>query len=268
MRLPDLLPYAGGSDRARRSARGTTAGRPPGRADVANFTLPATDGSSVSLHQFAGKKAAVLVFTGTQCPVGNLYLPRLVELQPNVRAARGRLPGDQLERFRVDGRRRRARPRIRPRLPGPQGRKQRRRRPRSGSTGPARSWCSTAKAGSATGGRSTTSTARGPASPQPTANYLADALDAVLAARPIAIASTAVAGCPIERAAAKVGTGRRQAGPGPPRVADDPRRPRGRGGGRPADPTTRSPTPAMSRRSFRRSARLATVPARLGRSRS
>ena len=47
---------------------------------VENFTLPATNGSSVALYSLAGKKAAVLVFTGTQCPVGNLYLPRLVEL--------------------------------------------------------------------------------------------------------------------------------------------------------------------------------------------
>ena len=47
---------------------------------VANFTLPATDGSTFTLYGFAGKKAAVLVFTGTQCPVGNLYLPRLADI--------------------------------------------------------------------------------------------------------------------------------------------------------------------------------------------
>ncbi len=37
-------------------------------------------GSSVSLCGFAGKKAVVLAFLGTDCPVGNLYAPRLAEL--------------------------------------------------------------------------------------------------------------------------------------------------------------------------------------------
>jgi peroxiredoxin/mono/diheme cytochrome c family protein len=50
---------------------------------VANFTLPdVTTGREVSLLGLArdGTKAAVLVFTGIDCPVGNLYMPRLVEL--------------------------------------------------------------------------------------------------------------------------------------------------------------------------------------------
>ncbi len=46
-----------------------------------DFTLKdATTGQDVSLYSFQGKKAAVLVFLGTECPVGNLYLPRLGEL--------------------------------------------------------------------------------------------------------------------------------------------------------------------------------------------
>ena len=45
-----------------------------------NFTLSDVDGKPVSLYGFAGKPGAVLVFTGTDCPLGNLYLPRLVEL--------------------------------------------------------------------------------------------------------------------------------------------------------------------------------------------
>src|SRR3954451_8053611 len=45
-----------------------------------NFTLQGADGTPVSLYSFAGKSGAVIVFTGTHCPVGNLYLPRLVDL--------------------------------------------------------------------------------------------------------------------------------------------------------------------------------------------
>jgi peroxiredoxin/mono/diheme cytochrome c family protein len=48
---------------------------------VDNFTLrDVASGELVSLYSFRGKRAGVLVFTGTDCPVSNLYLPRLVEL--------------------------------------------------------------------------------------------------------------------------------------------------------------------------------------------
>jgi peroxiredoxin len=47
---------------------------------VADFTLPDTAGRSVSLHDYRKHAAVVLVFMGTECPVGNLYMPRLVEL--------------------------------------------------------------------------------------------------------------------------------------------------------------------------------------------
>src|SRR5690348_6312476 len=48
---------------------------------VANFTLPdSSTGEPVRLYGFRGKKAAVIVFTGTECPVGDLYMPRLKEL--------------------------------------------------------------------------------------------------------------------------------------------------------------------------------------------
>src|SRR5437879_32865 len=47
---------------------------------VANFTLDDTAGKPVSLYGFRGKQAVVLVFLGTDCPVGNLYAPRLAEL--------------------------------------------------------------------------------------------------------------------------------------------------------------------------------------------
>ncbi len=54
---------------------------------LANFTLDdATSGRKVSLYDFAGKRAIVLVFLGTDCPVGNLYVPRLVELNKEYRS--------------------------------------------------------------------------------------------------------------------------------------------------------------------------------------
>src|SRR5262249_57434425 len=48
---------------------------------VADFTLKdvAAD-RPVSLHGFIGKRAIVLVFLGTDCPVRNLYVPRLIPL--------------------------------------------------------------------------------------------------------------------------------------------------------------------------------------------
>ncbi len=61
------------------------AGRPIDRQigqKVADFRLvDAIGGKDVALYKFFGKKAVVLVFTGVDCPVGNLYLPRLVEVQ-------------------------------------------------------------------------------------------------------------------------------------------------------------------------------------------
>jgi peroxiredoxin len=48
---------------------------------VADFCLPdARTGEPISLDQFRGKRAVVIVFTGIDCPIGNLYMPRLVRL--------------------------------------------------------------------------------------------------------------------------------------------------------------------------------------------
>ncbi|MHC5541169.1 redoxin domain-containing protein, partial [Singulisphaera rosea] len=52
---------------------------------VSNFSLNDNTGQPVSLYGFRGKKAVVLTFTGTDCPVGNLYIPRLVELNKEYR---------------------------------------------------------------------------------------------------------------------------------------------------------------------------------------
>jgi peroxiredoxin len=47
---------------------------------VAPFTLPDSAGKQSSLGDYKGKKAIVVVFLGTQCPINNAYLPRLAEL--------------------------------------------------------------------------------------------------------------------------------------------------------------------------------------------
>ncbi len=47
----------------------------------ADFSLKnVANDRKVTLYSFVGKKAIVLVFLGTDCPIGNLYVPRLVEL--------------------------------------------------------------------------------------------------------------------------------------------------------------------------------------------
>src|SRR5436309_10047337 len=54
---------------------------------LSNFTLPdVISHRSVSLYGFAGKKAAVLVFLGAECPLAELYAPRLSELDREFRA--------------------------------------------------------------------------------------------------------------------------------------------------------------------------------------
>ena len=53
---------------------------------MADFTLKdATTGKNVSLYGYHGNIAVVLVFLGTDCPVGNLYASRLVELNNQYR---------------------------------------------------------------------------------------------------------------------------------------------------------------------------------------
>jgi len=54
---------------------------------LANFTLnDATTGRPYMLYGYAGKAGVVLVFMGTSCPVGDVYMPRLVEISKEYRA--------------------------------------------------------------------------------------------------------------------------------------------------------------------------------------
>ena len=47
---------------------------------LASFSLKDANGKTVSLYGFRGKRAVVLAFLGIDCPVANLYAPRLAEL--------------------------------------------------------------------------------------------------------------------------------------------------------------------------------------------
>jgi peroxiredoxin/mono/diheme cytochrome c family protein len=47
---------------------------------VGHFTLKDAAGKAVALSSFKGKKAVVVVFVGTECPISNLYMTRLPEL--------------------------------------------------------------------------------------------------------------------------------------------------------------------------------------------
>src|SRR5450755_3851968 len=51
------------------------------------FKLNTTDGKPWSLDNDAkDKKAVVVLFIGTQCPVNNAYMPKLIELEKEYRA--------------------------------------------------------------------------------------------------------------------------------------------------------------------------------------
>jgi peroxiredoxin len=47
---------------------------------VADFQLKNTRGESISLADYKDKKAVVVIFTGTECPINNLFMPRLAAL--------------------------------------------------------------------------------------------------------------------------------------------------------------------------------------------
>src|SRR5262245_5668169 len=61
---------------------------PAAGATIANFTLPDMHRRPRSLHRFKDKKAFVVIFLGTECPLANLYVPTLAELHKEY-AAKG-----------------------------------------------------------------------------------------------------------------------------------------------------------------------------------
>ena len=57
------------------------AAKPPARVSVSRFRLPDTAGKIRTLDEFKSKRALVLVFTGTECPISNNYAEPLSRLQ-------------------------------------------------------------------------------------------------------------------------------------------------------------------------------------------
>jgi peroxiredoxin len=53
---------------------------------AAEFALPDTSGRTVALDRFKDRKAVVVVFIGTECPINNAYMLRLVQLEKSYRA--------------------------------------------------------------------------------------------------------------------------------------------------------------------------------------
>ena len=165
---------------------------------IGHLSLPATDGSTVALDNLAGKRASVLVFTGTECPVGNLYLPRLVDLaktfEPRGVIFRA-INSNASESMTAIAAHARENAIDWPVL---------------------KDWNNVVA--DALGIKRTCEVVvlddqarvryhgaiddqyvQGARKPVPTANYLGDALTAVVEGKPVALASTPVAGCPIER---------------------------------------------------------------------
>jgi peroxiredoxin len=57
-----------------------TPAQPATAPTLPDFTLKDPAGKAWSLSDFRGKKVVVVVFVGTECPINNAYMPRLVEL--------------------------------------------------------------------------------------------------------------------------------------------------------------------------------------------
>ena len=171
---------------------------PRNNRPLANFTLMGVDGKPVSLYGFAGKPGAVLFFLGNDCPVATKYLPKMAELaktyEPKGIVFLGINANASEDLGAVAAHAR-------------------------GHAIPFRVFkdSNNLVADLTSAGRTSEvivldnrATIRyrgaiddqhvpGASKPSPTRNYLADALDAILARRPVEVASTTPVGCPIER---------------------------------------------------------------------
>jgi peroxiredoxin len=171
----------------------------PGRT-VESFTLKDTAGKTWSLADLRDRKAVVVVFLGTECPISNGYLPRLAELsrqyEPKgvqflaVNANRQDSPEAVAKHAQTSG------------IPFPvlkDGGNVVADRFRAERTPEA--FVLDADHVVRYRGRIDDQLGVGYRRPHPTHNDLADALDAVLAGKPVAEAQTPVAGCRIGRVA-------------------------------------------------------------------
>ena len=170
-----------------------------------DFTLKSTSGEAVRLYGYARqrKKAVVLVFTGVSCPVSDIYTPRLVELAKQYEPkgvvflainANAQESAEDVAKHAKE----------------------------HGITFPVLKDAKGVVADLALAektpevvvvdGRATIryrgaiddQYVVGKRKPKAEKNYLVDALDAILANKPVAVAATEVAGCPIERVEAQV----------------------------------------------------------------
>ena len=190
-----------------RDGKVTSASRGVGRP-VAD--LPLTDaatGRAASLHDLRGPRATVLVFSGVDCPVGNLYMARLAELAVAYRdrgvaflainANARESAGQAAEHARTHG------------VPFPVLKD-------PGNVAAdallAERTCEALVLDGAGRlryrGAIDDQYGRGTRKGEPTRNYLIDALDALLAGREVAVAATPVVGCPIDRVELPVLAGR------------------------------------------------------------
>lgn len=71
-----------------RATSGDTPAAPAIGAVIEDFTLPDTDGKDHSLASLKGKNGSVLIFISVQCPVSNAYNERMEKLAQDF-AARG-----------------------------------------------------------------------------------------------------------------------------------------------------------------------------------
>ncbi len=73
--LLPLVALSGGESKPEKAKPAGSVGK-----TIANFTLKDFDGKPWSLADVANKKAVVVVFMGTECPINNAFMPRLAEL--------------------------------------------------------------------------------------------------------------------------------------------------------------------------------------------
>jgi len=163
-----------------------------------NFAVEKGEGGPFTLHGLAGKKAAVLVFIGTDCPNANVYLPRLIEMakafgpKDVAFVAINSNADESAEAVAAHaGEHKIPFPVLKDRNNAIADLALAERTPEVVALD---------KIGVIRyRGAIDDQYGQGKRKPEPSTNYLADALDAIIAGRPVAIPSTPVVGCPIEK---------------------------------------------------------------------
>jgi peroxiredoxin len=166
---------------------------------LADFWLKdARTGQFVRLYTSFGAKAVVIVFTGVDCPVGNLYMPRLVELyrtykpQGVVFFTINANPSESIEQVAAHAKEYGL---EFPALKDERG--------RVAWSCDARRTCEAlildGRAIVRYRGAIDDQYGLGTRKDEPEHRYVADVLDAILARKPVTVAATEVVGCPIER---------------------------------------------------------------------